>query len=239
MRAADIQRIHYGYVVVPPGQPDSGQPLIVSGFVVRHPDGLILFDTGMSEVDDETEAMLQPRRRPATVALRESDIQVADITAIVNCHMHFDHSGGNHEFPGVPIYVQRAELEHVHDTDHTYPQFVADFPGANLQVIDGEHELRPGIRIVPTPGHTAGHQSLLIDTDDGVVMLAGQAQNTTWEFASQAIAERIDTTLHDHIGHYPEWMAGLREWNVARAYFAHDLMVWVRDEADLGHPTRP
>jgi N-acyl homoserine lactone hydrolase len=239
MRAADIQRIHYGYVVVPPGQPDSGQPLIVSGFAIPHPDGLILFDTGMSEVDEETDAMLQPRRRPAGEALRESGIDPKDITAIVNCHMHFDHSGGNHEFPGVPIYVQRAELDLVHGPDYTYPQFVSDFPGANLQVIDGEHELRPGIRIVPTPGHTAGHQSLLVDTADGIVMLAGQAQNTTWEFGSQAIAERIDTTLHDHIGSYPEWMAGLREWNVSRAYFAHDLMVWERDLSELGRPGRP
>jgi N-acyl homoserine lactone hydrolase len=238
IKAADITRVHYGYIVVPEDAPDAGQPRPVTGFVIDHPDGLLLFDTGMSEFDEETEAVYHPRRRWAGEALRESGIDPSDITAIVNCHLHADHAGGNHEFPGVPIYVQKAELEAAAEPDYTFPKFAFDFPDANLQVIEGEHQLRPNVRIVPTPGHTAGHQSLLVDTDEGVVMLAGQASDTSWTFSSQAFAERLDTSLGDRIGDYPAWISGLREWNVSRAFFAHDLLVWERDDSDLGRPAR-
>lgn len=115
MRAADIRRIHYGYVVVPEEYPDAGQPLVVTGFVVPHPDGLVLFDTGMAPVSDEVRERYHPRRRSACDALAASGVDAESISAIVNCHQHMDHSGGNWEFPGVPIYVQRTELENARD----------------------------------------------------------------------------------------------------------------------------
>ena len=236
MKAADITRVHFGYVVSPEGYPDAGQPLLVSGFVIRHSEGTMLFDSGSCPVDDETREVYRPRMRTATEALLDAGLDPADISAIVNSHLHFDHAGGNHEFPGVPIYVQKAELEAAAEPDYTFPKFAFDFPDANLQVIDGEHELRPGVRIVPTPGHTPGHQSLLLETDDGVVMLAGQASDTAWQFSSQAFAERLDSKLDDQVGNYAEWIPGLREWNVKRAFFAHDLLIWERDDIELVRP---
>ena len=107
----------------------------------------------------------QPHRRPVREALSEAGVDPADISAIVNCHMHWDHAGGNYEFPGIPIYVQEAELEAAREVDFTLPEYTFDFPDARLRPIDGEHELLPGVRIVPTPGHTPGHQSLLIEAD--------------------------------------------------------------------------
>ena len=157
------------------------------------------------------------------------------IKAIVNCHMHADHAGGNHEFPGVPIYVQQIELDSARTPDFTYPQYTCDFEGATLEVIEGELELRHGVVIVPTPGHTTGHQALLVSTDDGIVMFAGQAAEI-WRFSSAVFAERLEHELGDRIGEYPAWAALLRERNVARAYLAHDLMVWERDDSPLGHP---
>ena len=67
-------------------------------------------------------------------------------------------------------------------------------------------------------------------------MLAGQASDTAWQFSSQSFSERLDTSLDDQIGSYPDWISGLREWNVSRALFAHDLLVWERDDTDLGRP---
>jgi len=157
------------------------------------------------------------------------------IKAIVNCHMHADHAGGNHEFPGVPIYVQQIELDNARTPDFTYPQYTCDFEGATLEVIEGELELRHGVVIVPTAGHTTGHQALLVSTDDGIVMFAGQAAEI-WRFSSAVFAERLEHELGDRIGEYPAWAALLRERNVARAYLAHDLMVWERDDSPLGHP---
>jgi len=233
MKAADVRRINYGYVRRPPESTEAGQPLLVSGFAIRHPDGTILFDTGMSPVFDTMRDYYQPHRIPVLDALRTAQVDPADITAIVNCHMHWDHSGGNYELPGIPIYVQAAELEAARAPDFTLPEYTFDFPGARLTTIDGEHDLLPGIRIVSTPGHTPGHQSLLIETDEGVVMLAGQASDTVSAFSAQALALGTGT------GTYPEWMRHLFEpddWNVMRAYFAHDVLVWEPEDTDSGKP---
>ncbi len=177
----------------------------------------------------------RPRYRPAREALTDSAVDPDSISTIVNCHTHSDHSGGNHEFPGVPIYVQRIELDNAHTPDFTYPQFACDFDGAELRVVDGETELRPGMLVVSTPGHTSGHQALLVSTDEVVVMLAGQAAEI-WRFSSAVFAERLEHELGDRIGEYPEWASLLRERNVARAYLAHDLMVWEHDDAPIGMP---
>ena len=76
-----------------------------------------------------------------------------------------------------------------------------------------------------------------MDTDAGRWLLAGQASNSTWEFSSQAFAERIAAAGHEPIGTFPDWMPRLREWGVKRAFFAHDLLVWAGGDTDLGLPT--
>jgi len=231
-----VSRLHYGYFVAPDGYPDAGQPLPVSGFAVRHPDGVLLFDTGMSPFEDDVRQRYHPRLRPAIDAIRSAGLEPDQIRLIANSHLHADHAGGNHEFPGVPVYAQQRELAAARQLDYTYPQYVLDYPGARVEAIDGEHEIAHGVRLVPTPGHTTGHQALLVETDDGVLMLAGQASNTTWEFSTSAFAVRLRSDLNDPIGHHPEWMANLRRWGVMRALFAHDLLVWERDPTDLGAP---
>jgi glyoxylase-like metal-dependent hydrolase (beta-lactamase superfamily II) len=235
MRASDIKRIHYGYFVAPEGYPDAGQPVPVTGFVIPDRAGTILFDTGFSPFEDDVRQRYHPRSRPAREALAASGVDPDSITAIVNCHMHSDHSGGNHEFPGVPIYVQAVELDNARTPDFTYPLYTCDFDGAVLEVIEGEMEMRPGIRIVPTPGHTSGHQALLVSTDEGVLMMAGQAADP-WRFSSATFGERIDHEIGDRIGEWPDWASLLRERNVFRAYLSHDLMIWERDDSPIGRP---
>jgi glyoxylase-like metal-dependent hydrolase (beta-lactamase superfamily II) len=236
IKAKDIQRVHYGYIVSPPEYPDAGQPLPVSGFLVPYPGGRLLFDTGMSPIDQDSRDRYHPRLRSAVEALASVGIGVADVDVIANCHLHADHAGGNYLFPNVRILVQRAELEAARQPDYTYPQYTFDFAGAALEVIEGEVEVAPGLRLVPTQGHTPGHQSLLIETDQGRWLLAGQAANTTWEFSAAAFSERIATERRDVIGTYPAWMPMLRTREIQRAFFAHDLCVWERDTSDIGQP---
>lgn len=236
IKAGDIQRIHYGYIVSPPEYPDAGQPLPVSGFLVPYPGGRLLFDTGMSPVDQETRDRYHPRLRTAVEALASVGAGVEDINVIANCHLHADHAGGNHLFPNVRVVVQRAELEAARQPDYTFPQYAFDFPGARLEVVEGEVEVAPGLRLVPTEGHTPGHQSLLIETNQGRWLLAGQAANTTWEFSAAAFSERIAAEREDVIGTFPAWMPMLRTREIQRAFFAHDLCVWERDTSDIGQP---
>ncbi len=235
--ASQIKRIHYGYFIGPADHPLEGQPIPVSGFLVPHSTGTLLFDTGMSPADEEVRERYHPRLQTALEALATIGAGPKDVDRIANCHLHVDHAGNNYLFPDTPVLVQDAELTAAKEPDFTFPHFTFDYPGAALEVIDGETDIAPGLRLVPTPGHTPGHQSLLVDTDAGRWLLAGQASNSTWEFSSQAFAERIAAAGHEPIGTFPDWMPRLREWGVNRAFFAHDMLVWDRDETDLGHPT--
>ena len=121
--------------------------------VIDHPDARVLVDTGMTELRPEVADM-----DPRLVPLSEQAFDLAGVDVVVNTHLHFDHCGGNHLFAGRPIYVQRQELEDARtEDDYTIREWV-DAPGVQYVPVDGELDVLPGVRLVPTPGHTPGSQ---------------------------------------------------------------------------------
>jgi N-acyl homoserine lactone hydrolase len=125
--------------------------------VIDHPGARVLVDTGMTELHLAV-ADLDPRLRP----LSEQAFDLAGIDVVVNTHLHFDHCGGNHLFAGRPIYVQRRELDDARsEDDYTIREWV-EAPGVRYVPVDGEHELLPGLRLVPAPGHTRGSQMVVV-----------------------------------------------------------------------------
>src|SRR6478609_5184175 len=121
--------------------------------VIDHPDARVLVDTGMTELHPEV-ADLDPRLFPLS-------------------KQTFDHCGGNHLFTGRPIYVQRRELDDARsEDDYTIREWV-EAPGVQYVPVDGALELLPGIRLVPTPGHTRGSQVVVVGTGDRSVVIAG------------------------------------------------------------------
>lgn len=134
---------------------------------IEHPDGLVLVDTGMIDSTPELDREWQPTPHPLP------DEVVQRVAHVVITHMHFDHHGGNRLFPGVPIHVQRVELEDARAQDDYTVHGWIDFPGANYIEHHGEAEILPGIRIVPAPGETRGHQIVVVETDEGPVVLGG------------------------------------------------------------------
>ena len=133
---------------------------------IEHPDGLVLVDTGMIDSAPEVEDM-SPTPHPLP------DELVSRVAIVVNTHLHFDHCGGNRLFPGVPIHVQRRELTDARTRDdYTIREWV-DFPGATYVEHDGEAEILPGVRLVPAAGHSDGHQIVVVETDEGPVVLGG------------------------------------------------------------------
>src|SRR3954453_4724213 len=156
-----------------PYGPLTGERGVVIVYAVEADTRWGLFDTGIGRpVPDLAEYEITTR--PVGEALGEAGVPADRIAAIVNCHLHFDHCGQNAEFPGVPIFVQQAEWDAAHQPDYTVPEWV-DFEGADYRFITGGAHLLPDISILPTPGHTPGSQSLVIDTPDARVVLAGQA----------------------------------------------------------------
>lgn len=219
---------HYTMPAADPRFPNDR--ILVRAFLIEHPDGLFLMDTGFSADDWRATRTFAPVDiRPIRSVLAAHGVAPSDVRMIANCHFHSDHSGGNHEFPGVPIFVQRAEVAHLRATpDYTHAPAVADFSDARLEEIDGDAEPLPGIRIFPTPGHSPGHQSLVVETKEGRVILGGQAFTFTSDYARQRYSLELALRGEPH-GPYPDWVARFQELDPWRVYFAHDTAIWQRD----------
>ncbi|MEV6973130.1 N-acyl homoserine lactonase family protein [Kitasatospora sp. NPDC093806] len=241
--ASAIRRLDLGYFVRPATETGGPKPRVepALAYLVRRPEGLLLFDTGLGEGDPGTDAHYRPVRRPLRTALAAAGVAPDDIDLVVNCHLHFDHCGGNPLLAGVPVLVQAAELAAARAGDYTIDALV-DFPGARYRELAGETEVWPGVRVVPTPGHTAGHQSLVV-TDDrgdggnggsgGAVVLAGQAYDFASEYGSAVLARRAarEGVVGAPLPPYPAWLDRLAEFAPRRVLFAHDHAVWEPSEA--------
>jgi len=228
VRIEDVRRIPLGTFTRPPEETGTGSPRVepVYGYLARTPAGLLLLDTGLGEADEETDAWYRPRRVHVADALASVGVALDDVAIVVNCHLHFDHIGGNPSFAGRPILCQRAELETARAGDYTVDALV-DFEGARYELLDGVAEIAPGVHVLPTPGHVDGHQSVLLRCDDGTVVLAGQSHDTASDWSADALAAQAAALGHEPPLPEPSpWMARILELDPRRVVFAHDAAVW-------------
>jgi len=105
---------------------------------------------------------------PVIGALEELGVDANDVKDVILTHLHFDHAEGLAGWPMRRTYAHKLE------TEAPYAQLVAGvLEMANLEVLEGEEgEIEPGLRWIRTPGHSDGLISLLVDTDDGLVVIA-------------------------------------------------------------------
>ena len=205
-------------------EPLAGQTGVVMAYAVRHSGGVLLFDTGFGFGSAEVDERYHPRSRRLPDVLEAAGLAVADVGAVVNCHLHIDHAGQNSFFPGVPIHAQQAEWDVAQAGNHTILEWV-DFAGATYELHAGDYELLPGIRVLGTPGHTPGHQSLVIDSPDGPIVLAGQAVYSCDEWLDVPGAREGRSRAWD-VDAYDASVRRLREIQPVRVYFAHDREFW-------------
>jgi N-acyl homoserine lactone hydrolase len=205
-------------------EPLAGQIGVVMAYAVPHDGGILLFDTGFGFGNDEVEARYHPRARRLREVLAESDIDLADVTTVVNCHLHIDHAGQNDLFPNVRIHAQPEEWATAHSTDYTILEWV-DFPGARYELMAGDYDLFPGIRVIATPGHTSGHQSLVVDTAEGRNILCGQAVYSLGEWTGAPAAREGRSRAWDRDA-YDRSVQRLRDLEPVRVYFGHDRRSW-------------
>ncbi|MEU8814116.1 MBL fold metallo-hydrolase [Actinoplanes sp. NPDC048796] len=200
------------------------------GYVIEHPvAGRLLVDTGMGG-DAWVEGHYRPSRVPLVEALQRGGVELGDVRYVVNCHLHFDHCGGNPELAGRPVFAQRAELELARAVEsHTLPELV-DHPGAVVEEVDGEVEVMPGVSIVPTPGHTAGHQSVVVRRRDGTVVVAGQSHDNATLFTGDVLGRQAG------VGEQPDWLGRLLALDPKQVVFAHDNAVWTPGSSQVSLP---
>lgn len=204
LRASDVIRLHMGHFTAPGHLPFAGAAVVVDAFLVRHPSGPVLLDTGIAVGMAEVETMYQPVRRPLDDVLRDAGVSVAEIRA------------------------QKVEREAVATPNYTLPGPVAEFDGARFELLDGAAEIVPGVRIMPTPGHVPGHRSFVVDTREGRIVIAGQAFQDAAMYARDLYAWRLDRAGRPH-PEYAPWVARLQELDPWRVTFAHDLAIWQRE----------
>ncbi len=154
--------------------------LPIPSVVVEHPKGIAVFDTGLhAELAHDTTRLrsfndLFDVHMDADDALgpqlQALGVDPGAVDFVVNSHLHFDHCGGNEVLPNATLVVQKPEWDAGH-RDKLIARDVyspADFDlGQPLQLLEGEHDLfgDGSVRLVPTYGHTAGHQSMVVRTD--------------------------------------------------------------------------
>ena len=200
-----------------------GERWPVHGFVVTHPGGALLVDTGVGGPDE----MLSDWRvvnRAAAEALADIDMSPADIDLVINTHLHFDHCGQNAVFSHAPFYVQRAEVNRAKVESRDLFEWLG-FMDARFELLDGDVEIVPGVRVIATPGHTSGHQSVLVQGVAGDVdVLIGDAAYTTVQYGGLEDAKLPPGQAADPAA----WRASLqRIWSSepARVHFCHDTAV--------------
>jgi N-acyl homoserine lactone hydrolase len=212
-----IHRLHLASLHVPGSEPEWP----VHGFVVTHPGGAMLVDTGVGGPD----AMLDDWRvvnHSVADALAKLSMTPADIDMVVNTHLHFDHCGQNAVFPHAPVYVQRAEVERCRvESPDLWDWF--GFANARFEYLDGDATLAPGVRALATPGHTSGHQSVLVADAD---LLIGDAAYNSFLYTDP---ERpADKVPPGQAADMDSWRASLRRIHASspdRVHFCHDTTV--------------
>ena len=226
----DMIPLHLADLTFPSWHPLHGQTGEVFAFALRHATGLLLYETGIGPGNEFLDSVYEIRHRPIEGELEAHGHRIDDVRLVVNSHLHFDHCGNNPSFPGVPIYVQGAEHAATREPHYTVPEWV-DFEGAEYVVIDGDTQVASGVRVMSTPGHSPGHQSLVIDTPSGAVALAGQAiySKTEYEHIRMTGGPPEDDPPPDP-AQYVRSATRLIDLEPRRVYFSHDRSVWTANE---------
>ena len=212
----EIKRLHLARLN-PPGGERGQWP--VHGFVITYPGGAALVDTGVGGPENLLNDWRVVNVSVAD-ALAELDMSPADISLVINTHLHFDHCGQNPVFKHAPFYVQRAELDRARRESPDLSSWF-DFMGARFELLDGDAEILPGLSVIATPGHTAGHQCVVAAAGDGSLdLLIGDAAYTPREYTGPADQKLPPGQAADR----PSWETSIgrvRSMAPSRVHFCH------------------
>ncbi len=152
---------------------------------IDHPKAKIIVDTGINPKTDMLPGLGRIVNRNPDQHIEEQLARVGaspdEIDIVINTHLHYDHTAYNRLFEKATIIVQKAEMRHAFVPEkfmweYYQPRSHFDVPDLNYELIEGDYEVAEGVHILSTPGHSAGHQSVLVETEKpGPIIIAGDA----------------------------------------------------------------
>ncbi len=213
----------------------------VAAFLIQTDDGKnVLVDTGLSpdHIEDPECRIPQP---DVVVAMTPEDdirhqlgligVKPEDVDIVVITHFDFDHAGGNRFFPGAEFVVQREQYEYAKATPQRCFGQDWNVPELHYRLLEGDHELLPGITLVTTPGHAPGHQSVIVRglPKTGTVILSSDAAHSHIEFEEERRDPTQDSETADTMIASIRKLKRVRDAEGATLLLNHDADHWSTD----------
>lgn len=149
--------------------------------LVRTENENIIIDTGVGTLPSKYQSFHEVHRsheEALAYSLSKTGLNAEDITLVVNTHLHFDHCGNNRLFQNAKFLVQTDEVRYAYYPDRFQKiSYLRDFfdMEADFLPVHGHYTVGDGVELVPTPGHTIGHQSVVVKWKGRNLVYCGDA----------------------------------------------------------------
>lgn len=239
--SASVNRLNMGSVKLagrynPPTYADTRID-VYAYLVLTTSSDVALIDTGVGEGNAYIDTTFEPARTSIVDELARFGVAPSDVGFVVNSHLHFDHCGNNRLFSHASVFIQKTELETARDPAVRYTvNRWFDYPAARIIETEGDMEIIRGVRLLASPGHTPGHQSVLITDSSGRILVAAQAAFTVDEYHRGG-----DPNEQAHEGfadRYRESIVRLKAVGAPIVYFSHDASTASAVETTAAEPNR-
>jgi glyoxylase-like metal-dependent hydrolase (beta-lactamase superfamily II) len=188
-----VPRMMWGGLVADEIDADHRLLQALNCLLIETPSGRVLVETGIGDRIGEKGRAMRAYEGPWILpALQRAGFDPETVDAVAVSHLHFDHAGGvlkadgGRAFPRAKFIAQRAEWEIALGEN---PRLVASYDQPELRLIkhlgaesaaDGEAEILPGVSVVPTGGHSGGHQGVIVRGRDRTLAFFGDLCMRPW-----------------------------------------------------------
>ena len=151
----------------------------VLAFLLENGESKVLVDSGVCGVTESAQFLRYfSRARDQTLEAQLARVGTSphEINIVINTHLHIDHCAGNLMCTNARWLVQKKEMDYWKNPLRVHRQaYKIELSEAGFELLDGDAKVLPGVRVMLTPGHSPGSQSVLVDTAKGLYVLPGDA----------------------------------------------------------------